>query len=584
MNGLGIDRHGVGGLGTSRWLEAIWEPGARIYCLPGGLEMLDISGDGDARFIVADLGTGAAESAKIRVFKGGDQITEHSMIDPPCGVVGFYSENGEPQSALLAVGAGSSVYIYKNMRPHFKYCLPYMDAHPKEREIWHRAGLEEELNVLSLSDELELLLKELGAATISPRTLKFLGMDVSLRFSFAEQYRRIPLSKANAVTTIDTIRKDSWNDPASSCLLIGTESGEILVLDSRAFSVVDKLPLGWPPVSLLSTGLWAGDGHIIAIGRDGKLGSVRKGCALRLWDKLSAPAVALTTLAGDNAAVAAMDGTLVGFSKKGIKLWQLQLPGIALDLISLPVLQSGLSLLAVSVAGSGVLLYDGKFHVDSIKTAEPISAIKHGRMGQEERAMAMVTIGGGLNVKILKRTADFSVKASTNPTMNSNNNRFTIPKKTRLFVEQTIRERSEAAKIHNAFQSAFLRLRLTVARKAVEILATNQEFRPNPITLEASVLGLGPNYLIKILVTNISDGLSDTELFLVCRDENADIKPRVIDLPLLPSGIPIPVSVNATPRGKIPGKVHIMLCKMGKVKPIALTTVVLPVPEDDIEV
>lgn len=72
---------------------------------------------------------------QIRVFKVGDKISEHVMVEPPCGLVGFYTENGEPRSAALAVAAGSSVFIYKNMRPHFKYCLPHLDAHPKEREV-----------------------------------------------------------------------------------------------------------------------------------------------------------------------------------------------------------------------------------------------------------------------------------------------------------------------------------------------------------------------------------------------------------------------------------------------------------------
>jgi len=58
------------------------------------------------------------------------------MVDPPCGVVGFYTENGEHRSSVTAVGAGDSVYIFKNMRPFFKYCLPHIEAHPKEREVY----------------------------------------------------------------------------------------------------------------------------------------------------------------------------------------------------------------------------------------------------------------------------------------------------------------------------------------------------------------------------------------------------------------------------------------------------------------
>lgn len=58
-------------------------------------------------------------------------------------------------------------------------------------------------------------------------------MDKNHQMEFAEQYRCLPLTRVNVVTTIGSIRKDSWNDPASSCIVIGTESGEILVLDPR---------------------------------------------------------------------------------------------------------------------------------------------------------------------------------------------------------------------------------------------------------------------------------------------------------------------------------------------------------------
>ena len=53
----------------SRWLEAIWEPGACIYALPGGIDMIDISGDGDARLIAADLGISVQETARVLIYK-----------------------------------------------------------------------------------------------------------------------------------------------------------------------------------------------------------------------------------------------------------------------------------------------------------------------------------------------------------------------------------------------------------------------------------------------------------------------------------------------------------------------------------
>lgn len=185
------------------------------------------------------------------------------------------------------------------------------------------------------------------------------------------------MSRLNAISTVSSIRKDSWNDPASSCLLIGTESGEIIVLDPRSFSIIDRHFIGWPPVAITSTGLWSGDGRMFVTSRDGRIGSLKKGWQkINNWEKLSAPAVAISTLACDGAAVAVMDGTIVGFSNNGLKLWNIQLPGLALDMTSLPVSQIGLLLLAVSVPRTGLLIYDGQHHVDTITMIDPVSAMK----------------------------------------------------------------------------------------------------------------------------------------------------------------------------------------------------------------
>lgn len=66
---LRADHKSLGGLGTSRWLEALWEPSAGLFTLPGGLDMMDISGDGDARLICADLGSVGNDSTKVYSFE-----------------------------------------------------------------------------------------------------------------------------------------------------------------------------------------------------------------------------------------------------------------------------------------------------------------------------------------------------------------------------------------------------------------------------------------------------------------------------------------------------------------------------------
>jgi len=79
---------------------------------------------------------------------------------------------------------------------------------------------------------------------------------------------------------------------------------------------MDKHQLEWPPVAFASCGLWTGDGRIMVIGRDGKIGAIRRGSPVKLWGTLPAPAVAISVLTSGGAAVAIMDGTLTGFSKR----------------------------------------------------------------------------------------------------------------------------------------------------------------------------------------------------------------------------------------------------------------------------
>lgn len=205
-------------------------------------------------------------------------------------------------------------------------------------------------------------------------------------------------------------------------------------------------------------------------------------------------------------------------------------------------------------------------------------------MGQEERTIALVTVGGGLCMKILKRTADFNVNNSTTSSLPCNTSKFSIPKKTRLFVDQTIRERAEAKKIHNTFQQGFLRLSLATVKQAVAQASEHQTSNLVPITLETNVLGLGPNYIVRVIVTNISETLSYSELYILCRSQDADVNPYTINLPLLPSATPISLTISVNLTSQISGKLKILLCKKSRPKPLAVTAVLLPAVETDFEI
>lgn len=49
----------------------------------------------------------------------------------------FISETTAPRLPSLAVAAGSCIYIYRNLRPYYKFVLPPEDVNTEEQECWY---------------------------------------------------------------------------------------------------------------------------------------------------------------------------------------------------------------------------------------------------------------------------------------------------------------------------------------------------------------------------------------------------------------------------------------------------------------
>lgn len=70
-----------------------------------------------------------------QVWNGSTKEPEHSLLDAPVAITSFFSEQNAKLPSL-AVASGSHVYIYRNLRPYFKFALPPEDVNPQEQEIW----------------------------------------------------------------------------------------------------------------------------------------------------------------------------------------------------------------------------------------------------------------------------------------------------------------------------------------------------------------------------------------------------------------------------------------------------------------
>lgn len=53
---------------ANNWTDYSWDPNANLCAVPGGVEILDVSGDGDWRILISDLDKEPPfENSKVRI-------------------------------------------------------------------------------------------------------------------------------------------------------------------------------------------------------------------------------------------------------------------------------------------------------------------------------------------------------------------------------------------------------------------------------------------------------------------------------------------------------------------------------------
>ncbi|KAE8740184.1 hypothetical protein FOCC_FOCC014304 [Frankliniella occidentalis] len=572
------------------WLNAHTDTRAAVYTFSSCITLADLNADGDFKLIVADLGTGST-NVKLKVYKGTSLHSETALLDVPTGVVSFYMDFSEPRMPAIAVASGSNIYIYKNMRPYFKFSLPSMDVNPLEKDLWMQVR-EEQIEVGVLMELLNNLRLEIGFAQLSTQSQHLLAQDPTTVPSFVQQYCK------TVVTCVTTLKKALADEKAVSCLVVGTESGEILVLDPEAFTILEKIKLCHQesstlivPAVLSAFGLHAVEFRIVAACRDGSLRLARRGWTeSKLLVQLPAQPVAMT-VSPENASItiALMNQTLQCFSKKGKLQWVVTLPAAACALCPIPLPHQSTTLVAVSLNGGLLQLYNGRQLVDVIKAPQSVSGLVFGKFGQEENALIMFTVDGSLLVKILKRTAHFnlqggSTSANVVPGV-AQQIKLQIPKKTRLFLDQTMRERDNCVMMHRTFQRDLFQLRVDVARACVQALQSCN----NPISLEgaepvklsAQVLGLGPLFKMVITLQNISAStlIQDIGILFHFDDKMYSMEKPFIKVPILLPGVEYPYEtmIRNISELALSDQIRVMVVREGQTQPVLAAIINMPV-------
>ncbi|XP_028419373.1 Bardet-Biedl syndrome 1 protein-like isoform X2 [Perca flavescens] len=112
-------------------------PVANLFTFSSCVALADLSGDGERRLVAGDLGPPGGlgpPPMKLKVYRGTALMSESALLDLSSGLAAFFMDLHEPR--VPAVASGPCIYVYKNLRPYFKFTLPGLKVNALEQLLF----------------------------------------------------------------------------------------------------------------------------------------------------------------------------------------------------------------------------------------------------------------------------------------------------------------------------------------------------------------------------------------------------------------------------------------------------------------
>ena len=228
---------------SDRWLLALHDPLAGLYAISSCICFADLFNDGDTKLVIVDLGSGI-QNIKLNVYKGTMVQAQLALIDLPCAVAAFHMDSGESgHTPALAVAAGSVLFVYKRLKPFFKFQLPPLPLNQKEVDAWAQVT-SQQINIEALKDILRGLQQQAGEIPLTSRSTRLLSLTDSKEMEQLIQANKDQsLKRQSVITCVTTLKRSVSDEDAVSCLVLGTENRDILFIEPDAFTVLTTVSL-----------------------------------------------------------------------------------------------------------------------------------------------------------------------------------------------------------------------------------------------------------------------------------------------------------------------------------------------------
>lgn len=478
------------------WLHAWHDPVANIKAFSQCVRLCDVRGDGENKLLIAD------EAKILKVYKGVD-VKEHAIPDVPNAMACFYSEEGRPQYPSVAVAAGPFIFIFKDLRPFYKFKLPQVDIEPVEMEVWTSL----KTGKMQPTQAIEMLTEARDSGVLlSSQSMNLLAFnDVKEQEEFIEANKAQPLQQHTTVTCMETLNKNKDDPHAIGMLVVGTESCQVIITDQWGTSMIKKISLPSVPVFMAVSGTYEVEYRIVVSCRNGNVYTIKKGKVIGTVIELETQPCGLEMI-DKSIIVGCMDNVIHSFHIKGKKNYSIYLPESITNMTLLTLSRIHVKALVVALSNGEVRLYNKKHLVSTLKSPDVVTAMRFGPYSREEASLILCYKSGALGIKMLSRHAKLDVSSVAPGPPPEQDIPLNVPKITSLYIDQTQRERDQAIDMHRIFQRDLCKMRLSTARSFVKIITDGQGPISNSgsssLRLDAKVQGLGPLFKLKINIKN----------------------------------------------------------------------------------
>ncbi|CAG9460730.1 unnamed protein product [Pedinophyceae sp. YPF-701] len=571
------------------WLDALNDPLAGLKTFSPMMHLCDLAGDGDVRFVVASM------DAKLRVFRGTSVIGEHPMAGIPTCVHSFFGEVAPSAAAgvpagvpHVAVAIEGSLYVYRMMRPYYKFVVPLPEVSTEEKTLWESL----ENGTLSPQQAVKTLSELSQRTPITPKSGGLLLLDTDEELlAYVNRMHGVALTfPATTITAVTDLQVAAPAPRSDSVPVLGTEDGRVLLLEgSQADPRIKRAwVVGSAPVDVQCSGVLAGAYRVVVATRDCRLFQLSEAASPPMPTTLQAPLVAMV-VTREHVVCACMDENVYCYSAKGERLYSIRMPCPVQAMCGVSVRDTmlrhqGSAPVAIALQDGTLRVYHGSALVNVHNVGEPVRGLTFGPYSREAAALVLVRKSGALEIKFIPRNNPLT--QGTVASLEAPPPRLDVPKKTKMFIELTHRERETATDMHRLFQRDLCKLRLSAAQTYYRVLTDGKGQASYAagasLWMTAHVMGLGPRFSVVLAVSNTgSTPVTNLTLLVLCNEEVYLVAPKALHVPMLLPSVEqsYELSVECLEPAAPPEQLHVLVSQEGSSVPLLSVAAKMPACE-----